>query len=68
MNGRPCKIDTKRLDRTLNDAERQIILTAGQGDLSRGWHKLLELYAHVHGQGYRPDQSFDLVSYSEKDV
>jgi len=49
MNGRPCKIDTKRLDRTLNDAERQINLTAGEGDLSRGWHKLLELYAHVHG-------------------
>ena len=68
MNGRPCKLDTKRLDRTLNDAERQIILTAGEGDLSRGWHKLLELYAHVHSQGYRPDQGFESVSYSGKSV
>lgn len=63
---RPCKIDTKRIDRKLNDAERLILLTAGQGDLTRGFQLLLTLYRVLHDQGYRPDHDLSAVRFSDK--
>ena len=52
---RPCGLDTVQFRRVLNDAQRQILLSAGQGDLTLGFEFLLELYAHLHNQGFRPE-------------
>ena len=51
---RPCKIDTVQFRRRLNDAERAVLLAAGAGCLTEGFHHILMVYAHVHGQGFRP--------------
>tara|TARA_R110000868_G_C10829967_1_gene759306 strand:+ start:850 stop:1065 length:216 start_codon:yes stop_codon:yes gene_type:complete len=52
---RPCKIDTVNFYRKLRDPERAILLSAGAGDLSQGFYLLLEIYASLHAQGFRPD-------------
>ena len=52
---RPCGLDTVQFRRVLNDAQRQIMLSAGQGDLTEGFAFLLEVYAHLHNQGFRPE-------------
>jgi hypothetical protein len=52
---RPCKLDTTKFQRHLSDADRAILLTAGQGDLSQGFHTLLHVYSALHNAGYRPE-------------
>lgn len=61
---RPCRIDTVNFDRKLKDAERAILLTAGQGDLTRGFHKVLEIYRVIHSQGYRPDMDAEGITFT----
>jgi hypothetical protein len=51
---RPCKLDTVEFRRLLRDPERTILLAAGAGDLTQGFHLVLEIYAHLHAQGFRP--------------
>ena len=58
---RPCKIDTVEFRRILKDPERTILLSAGQGDLTQGFHLLMEIYASLHAQGFRPDQGVDVI-------
>jgi hypothetical protein len=31
-----------------------ILLAAGNGDLSKGFENVLDLYHHVHNEGFRP--------------
>ena len=58
---RPCKIDTVNFRRVLREPERAILLTAGSGDLTRGWNLLLEIYSAVHAQGFRPEHGVDAI-------
>lgn len=58
---RPCKLDTVQFRRKLLAPERDILLVAGQGDLTQGFHFLLELYAHLHAQGLRPHRPLESV-------
>lgn len=58
---RPCKLDTVNFYRKLRDPERAILLSAGAGDLTRGFYLLLEIYANLHDQGFRPDQGVDVI-------
>jgi len=51
---RPCKLDTVQFRRRLTPAQRAIILAAGAGDMTRGWHEVLDFYARAHNEGYRP--------------
>ena len=51
---RPCKIDKVWFKRRIGNAERKILMAAGQGDLSLGWHHLLETYQNLWERGYRP--------------
>lgn len=60
--GRPALLNTKYFQRTLKEAERQILLEAGEGDISAGFLVVLDLYSHVHNLGYRPDMAFECVS------
>jgi hypothetical protein len=56
---RPCKLDTVEFRRLLRDPERAILLAAGAGDLTQGFYLVLEIYAHLHAQGFRPGDSVD---------
>jgi len=51
---RPCKVDTVNFFRRIDDQERAILLSAGAGDLSRGFRDLLAIYAQLHNVGFRP--------------
>lgn len=52
--GRPSSPSTKYFQRTLSSPQKQIMLAAGEGNLSRGFENLLSIYQHVHNLGYRP--------------
>jgi len=52
--GRPSSPNTKYFQRTLSSPQKQIMLAAGEGDLSRGFENLLSIYQHVHNLGFRP--------------
>ena len=56
---RPCKVDTVQFRRRLNDQERTVLLSAGGGCLTDGFHFMLAVYAHLHGQGFRPGMDID---------
>ena len=56
---RPCKLNTVNFRRVLRDPERTILLSAGQGDITQGFHLLMEIYAHLHAQGFRPGDDVD---------
>ena len=58
---RPCQIDTVQFRRKLSDVERAVLLSAGAGDLTDGFHFMLAVYAHVHGQGFRPGDDLERV-------
>jgi hypothetical protein len=67
---RPCKIDTVEFRRLLRDPERAILLAAGAGDLTQGFYLVLEIYAHLHAQGFRPGDNVNDIglmhnSYAE---
>ena len=52
---RPSSPQTKYFQRTLSDPQKQIMLSAGEGDLSKGFENILSLYQWAHNEGYRPD-------------
>jgi hypothetical protein len=52
--GRPSSPNTKYFQRTLSSPQKQIMLAAGEGNLSRGFENLLSIYQHVHNLGFRP--------------
>jgi hypothetical protein len=52
---RPSSPQTKYFQRTLSDPQKQIMLSAGEGDLSKGFENVLALYQYAHNVGYRPD-------------
>jgi hypothetical protein len=67
---RPCKLDTVEFRRILRDPERAILLSAGAGDISQGFYLMLEIYAHLHAQGFRPSDDINGIglmhnSYAE---
>jgi len=63
---RPCKLDTREFQRKLTDADRSILLSAGQGDLTQGFHCVLNVYAVLHNTGYRPDIDIAQWLFSDK--
>jgi hypothetical protein len=60
--GRPALLNTKYFQRTLKPVERQILLEAGEGDISAGFLVVLDLYRHTHNLGYRPAMALECVS------
>lgn len=59
--GRPSKPDTRYFQRTLSDPERMILLSAGNGNLCRGFQNVLDLYHYAHNQGFRPDMEMSIL-------
>ena len=60
--GRPSKPDTRYFQRTLSDPQRMILLSAGKGNLCRGFENVLDLYSHAHNLGFRPDMELSFLN------
>ena len=54
MAGRPSSPQTRNFLRRLSDPQRMILLAAGNGDLSKGFENVIDLYHYAHNEGYRP--------------
>ena len=55
----PCQVYTVQFRRRLQNADREILLAAGGGDITIGFHRVLGLYRAAHEQGIRPTDSLD---------
>ena len=60
--GRPSTPNTKYFQRTLSDPEKQIMLSAGEGNICRGFENILTLYQQLHDQGYRPNMEMSILN------
>ena len=58
---RPPKSDTVQFRRKLDNPKLQILLSAGQGNISHGFENLLTLYQYLHGIGYRTDSPLESI-------
>ena len=58
---RPPKVDTVQFRRKLDNPKLQILLSAGQGNISQGFENLLTLYQYLHGIGYRTDSPLESI-------
>ena len=61
---RPSSPQTKYFQRTLSDPQKLILLSAGEGDLSKGFENVLSLYQWAHNEGYRPDMELSSLRIS----
>ena len=59
--GRPSKPNTRYFQRTLTDPERMILLSAGKGNICRGFETVLDLYHYAHNHGFRPDMGMGIL-------
>jgi len=60
--GRPSKPNTRYFQRTLTDPERIILLSAGKGNICRGFENVLDLYSYAHNLGFRPDMDMGILN------
>lgn len=58
---RPPKVDTVQFRRKLDNPKLQILLSAGQGNISQGFENLIALYQYLHGIGYRTDSPLESI-------
>ena len=58
---RPPKVDTIQFRRKLDNPKLQILLSAGQGNISQGFENLLSLYHYLHCLGYRTDSPLECI-------
>jgi hypothetical protein len=58
---RPPKADTVQFRRKLDNPKLQILLTAGQGNISEGFENLLAIYQHLHSIGYKTDSPYENI-------
>jgi hypothetical protein len=45
---------TVQFRRRLSPADRAVLLAAGAGNITVGFHELLAVYRHLYDMGYRP--------------
>jgi hypothetical protein len=57
----PCQVNTVQFRRKLQNADREILLAAGGGDITVGFHRVMGLYRRAHEQGIRPTDSLDSI-------
>ena len=58
---RPPKADTVQFRRKLDNPKLQILLSAGEGNISQGFENVLAIYQHVHSQGYRAEHPVEII-------
>lgn len=66
---RPSTPQTRYFQRTLTAPEKMILLSAGEGNLIKGFANVLALYQEAHNQGYRPsmESGFLIIGRDERD-
>ena len=60
--GRPSSPQTRYFQRKLSAPQKQIMLAAGEGNLSRGFENILAIYQHVHNLGFRPSMDVGFLN------
>jgi hypothetical protein len=61
---RPPSPNTINFLRILTDPQRIILLSAGQGNISKGFENILALYQYCHNLGYRTDMELGSLGIS----
>ncbi len=64
-SGRPASIRTRRFQRTLSDADVAILAHAGDGDVSAGFRRLLDMYWQSINQIEKDERSCDKIKPEE---
>lgn len=59
--GRPAEPTVRYFQRRLGDAERSVLLAAGDGDMSAGFLEVIDAYRHFYSQGLRPSMALESV-------
>ena len=62
MPGRYPQIDTIQFRRKLDSPKRNILLAAGQGNITKGFENILAIYQHLHSMGYRVENPLESIS------
>lgn len=60
------RTDTKVFHRKITTAQREILLHAGQGDITVGFNEVLELWRSIHPIAVTVSRGTDLARYPEK--
>jgi len=58
--GRPPSIRTRRFQRQISDSQAAVIAAAGAGDMSIGFHNLIDLYRQLYDLGMVKGDDIDL--------
>jgi hypothetical protein len=45
-----------------------ILLAAGKGNLCRGFENVLDLYSHVHNEGFRPGDDLSILNIGREAI
>jgi hypothetical protein len=53
--------DRGYLQRKLKDAEQDVLLAAGQGDIIDGFYECISWYQHCYNLGLRPTMNYEFV-------
>jgi hypothetical protein len=62
MPGRYPQIDTIQFRRKLDNPKRSILLSAGKGNITKGFENILAIYQHLYSIGYRVDNPLDQIA------
>ena len=63
MPGRYPQIDTIQFRRKLDNPKRSILLSAGKGNITKGFENILAIYQHLYSIGYRVDNPLDQIAF-----
>ena len=62
MPGRKPSNKTIQFRRKLDNPKLMILLSAGKGDITKGFENILALYQHLHSLGYRVDNPVEQIT------
>ncbi len=65
--GRPCSVETVQFRRKLTEGDRAILLASGHGDITEGFHRVLEVARHLHGLGFQHGDPIECISFVTND-
>lgn len=62
MSGRKPSNKTIQFRRKLDNPKLMILLSAGKGDITKGFENILALYQHLYSIGYRVDNPVEQIT------
>jgi hypothetical protein len=58
-NGRPPSINSKFFYRKLTLPDKVVMVCAGEGNITRGFHNIIDAYQTLWNAGYRPQMDLN---------